>query len=105
MVYELTGPPSADVRRPVGEIAQATGREIHYVPVSIEDFAAGLDEQGVPSEWIDLLVYLFQEVLDGRNAHLADGVQRALGREPKDFADYAREAVATGVWTPTLARV
>jgi hypothetical protein len=30
---------------------------------------------------------------------LADGVQRALGRGPKDFSDYAREAAATGVWT------
>ena len=27
-----------------------------------------------------------------------DGVQRALGRERKDFADYAHEAAATGVW-------
>jgi uncharacterized protein YbjT (DUF2867 family) len=101
--YELTGPRLLTFTDAVGEIAQATGREIRYVSVSIEDFAAGLEEQAVPGEWIKLLVYLFQEVLDGRNAHLADGVQRALGREPKDFADYAREAAATGVWTPALA--
>ena len=64
----------------------ATGRETRAAPVSIEDFA-GLKEQAVPGEWIGLLVYLLEAVLDGRNAHLADGVQRALGREPKDFAD------------------
>ena len=29
---------------------------------------------------------------------LTDGVQRALGREPRDFADYARRTAATGVW-------
>jgi uncharacterized protein YbjT (DUF2867 family) len=104
-VYELTGPRLLTFSDAVGEIAQATGREIRYVPVSIEDFAAGLDEQGVSGEWIELLVYLFQEVLDGRNAHLADGVQRALGREPKDFADYARDVAATGVWTPAVSRV
>ncbi len=104
-VYELTGPRLLTFADAVGEIAQATGREIRYVPASIEDFAAGLDEQAVPDEWIQLLVYLFQEVLDGRNAHLADGVQRALGREPRDFADYARDAAATGVWTPAVARV
>jgi hypothetical protein len=46
----------------------------------------------VPDEVIDMLTYLFGEVLDGRNAHLADGVQRALGRPPRDFADYARSA-------------
>ena len=28
----------------------------------------------------------------------ADGVQRALGREPRDFADYARETASSGVW-------
>jgi hypothetical protein len=26
-------------------------------------------------------------------------VRRALGREPKDFSDYARDAAATGVWS------
>jgi uncharacterized protein YbjT (DUF2867 family) len=97
-VYELTGPRLLTFADAVGEIAQATGTEIRYVPVSVEAFAAALEEQAVPGDWIELLVYLFQEVLDGRNAHLADGVQRALGREPKDFADYAREAAATGAW-------
>ena len=33
-------------------------------------------------------------------AEIGDGVQRALGREPKDFSTYAREAAVTGVWTP-----
>ena len=102
-VYELTGPRLLTFADAVGEIAQATGREIRYAPVSFEDFAASLEEQQVPGEWIELLVYLFQEVLDGRNAHLADGVQRALGREQRDFADYARDAAATGVWHPVLA--
>jgi uncharacterized protein YbjT (DUF2867 family) len=102
--YELTGPQLLTFADAVGEIAQATGREIRYVPVSIEDFAATLEKQAVPNEWIELLVYLFQEVLDGRNAHLADGVQRALGREPRDFVDYARETAATGVWIPATPR-
>jgi hypothetical protein len=35
----------------------------------------------------------------GNKAQLSDGVQRALGRQPKDFRDYARDAAATGVWT------
>jgi uncharacterized protein YbjT (DUF2867 family) len=97
-VYELTGPRLLTFADAVGEIAQAKGTDIRYVPVSVEAFAAALEEQAVPGDWIELLVYLFQEVLDGRNAHLADGVQRALGREPKDFADYAHDAATTGVW-------
>ncbi len=37
-------------------------------------------------------------VLDGRNESHTDAVQCALGREPRDFAEYARETAATGVW-------
>ena len=40
----------------------------------------------------------FTTVLDGRNAYLVDGVQRALGRESRDFSDYARATAAAGVW-------
>ena len=55
-------------------------------------------EHGVPAQVVELLTYLFSEVVDGRNANTTAGVRLALGREPKDFADYAREAAATGVW-------
>jgi uncharacterized protein YbjT (DUF2867 family) len=97
-VYELTGPRLLTFAEAVDEIGRATGRELRYVPVSMEAFASDMAEQGVPADVVGLLRYLFTEVLDGRNATLADGVQRALGREPRDFADYAREAAATGVW-------
>jgi uncharacterized protein YbjT (DUF2867 family) len=96
-VYELTGPRLLTFAEAVAEIARATGREIRYVPVSVDHFAAAA-YQDLPGELIELLTYLFTEVLDGRNAHLADGVQRALGREPRDFRDYARDAAATGVF-------
>jgi hypothetical protein len=59
-----------------------TGREIRYVPVSVKEYSSVLVEHDVPAEFVGLLTYLFSEVLDGRNAHLTDGVQRALGREP-----------------------
>jgi uncharacterized protein YbjT (DUF2867 family) len=98
-VYELTGPRLLTFADAVGEISEATGREILYLPVSIDDFAAAA-YQDLPGEFVELLTYLFGEVLDGRNAHLADGVQRALRREPRDFSDYARDAAATGVWNP-----
>jgi uncharacterized protein YbjT (DUF2867 family) len=102
-LYELTGPRLLTFAEAVEEIAQAAGWEIRYVPVSIEEHAAAAAEQGVPADVIDALTHLFTEVLDGRNAHLTDGVQRALRREPRDFADYSRDAAATGVWNPGLA--
>jgi uncharacterized protein YbjT (DUF2867 family) len=97
-LYELTGPRLLTFAEAVGEIASAAGRKIRFVPVSVEDYISMLEEQDVPAEFVSLLTYLFSEVLDGRNAHLTDGIQRALGREPKDFADYARDVASTGLW-------
>ena len=97
-LYELTGPRSLTFAEAAAEIAEATGREIRYVPVSLEEHAAEAAEHGVPAEVVELLTYLFSEVVDGRNANTTDGVQRALGREPRDFTDYAQETAASGVW-------
>lgn len=97
-LFELTGPRLLTFADAVAEIARATGREIRYVPVSMEQYTALLTEHQVPADYAWLINYLFTEVLDGRNARLTDGVQRALGRPPRDFADYARAAAATGVW-------
>ena len=62
----------------MAEIAEATDREIQYVPVPLDAFASALSEQGVPRDLVELLTYLFDEVLDGRNAHLTDGVLPGL---------------------------
>jgi hypothetical protein len=58
---------------------RACGRELRYVQVPLDEFVAGLAQSGLPSEVTGMLEYLFGEVLDGRIAHLSDGVQRALG--------------------------
>ena len=44
----------------------------------------------MPADFVEFLTYLFSEVL-GRSAYLTDGVQRALGREPRDFAAHVLE--------------
>jgi hypothetical protein len=44
------------------------------------------------------VIYLFKTVLDGRNTPVADGVQRALDRPPRGFAEYLARTAPTGVW-------
>lgn len=61
-------------------------------------FIAGAAKQGIPSDVVEFLGYLFTEVLDGCNAYLSDGVQRALGRVPRDFSYFARNTATTGIW-------
>ncbi|MEM7329245.1 MAG: NAD(P)H-binding protein [Pseudomonadota bacterium] len=97
-VYEVTGPRLMSIANVAADLSRATGREIAYVNVPHDVFVAEVETAGAPKEVVWMLDYLFATVLDGRNASLTDGVQRALGRPPKDFADYAREVAATGVW-------
>ena len=101
-VYELTGPRLLTFAEAVDKISQVTGRAIQYTQIPHEAFAAGIAEAGLPDDIAWLLNYLFATVLDGRNASLGDGVQRALGREPRDFANFCRAAAKSGVWnTPS----
>lgn len=97
-LYELTGPRMLTFAEAVAEISAAAGREIRFVEISAADFKAGLTEQQLPAELIDLLMMLFTEVLDGRNQHVVDGVSRALGRPARDFTCYAKTVAATGIW-------
>jgi uncharacterized protein YbjT (DUF2867 family) len=97
-VYELTGPRRMTFADAVQDVAAASGRPVRLVPVSMEDFVAGATADGVPEDVVWLLRYLFTEVLDGRNAHVSDGVERALGRQARDFRDFARDAAASGAW-------
>jgi len=98
-VYELTGPRLLTFAEAVAEIAVASGRDVRFVQLSVEQYNSGLKAAQVPDTVVRLLNYLFTTVLDGRNAYLTDGVQRVLGRKPRDFAEYARATAATGVWT------
>ena len=97
-LYEVTGPRLLTFADAIGEIAGASGRRIRYKEIPAEEYASLFEKHEVPSEYVSLVMYLFTTVLDGRNESLTDGVQCALGREPRDFAEHARETAPTGVW-------
>ncbi|WP_199810234.1 MULTISPECIES: NmrA family NAD(P)-binding protein [unclassified Streptomyces] len=92
--YELSGPRLLSFDDVAAELSEVTGREIAYAPIPMEDYRAVLRENGLPEDFAEL----FTLILDGRNAHLVNGVEEVLGRPPRDFSDFAREAAATGVW-------
>jgi uncharacterized protein YbjT (DUF2867 family) len=102
-VYEVTGPRLMTFEDVAGELATATGREISFVDVPHDAFIDEVKRSGAPQDVVWMLDYLFSTVLDGRNASLTHGVQRALGRKPRDFAVYAEAVAATGAWNPALS--
>ena len=102
-IYEVTGPRLLTFADAVREIGAACGRQLRYQQVPVDAFSQGLRQAGIPETVVELTRYLFGTVLDGRNSQVTDGVRQALGRDARDFADYARSVAKTGVWVPSTA--
>lgn len=97
-LYEVTGPRLLTFEEVAGELRRACGREVRYRPITPVELERSWAELGMDPREAAFLSQLFRDVLDGRNAHLSDGVERALGRKARDFSDYVRAAAARGAW-------
>jgi hypothetical protein len=79
-------------------LTKATGRPIQHIPITFEDFHANVAASG--DDFVaDVFTAIARETLDGRNAHTTDGVERAIGRKPRDFIAFATAAASRGVWS------
>ena len=97
-LYEVTGPRLMTFAEMADALSAATGRAIRHVPISFEDFHGNVADAG--GEFVaDVFTGIARETLDGRNAHVCDGVERALGRPARDFADFAAAAASAGTWS------
>ena len=96
--YELTGPRLLTFQQAVNEIAEASGRNITFQGLSLEEYNQLLQEYQVPEDHIWLINYLFEQVLDGRNSSITSDIENILGRKAKDFSAYAKETAKTEIW-------
>lgn len=97
-VFEVTGPRLMTFSQVAEELSRATDRNVNYISLSADDFRAGLAEVAGP-EMADLFTGICTEVFAGHNQWLGDGVERALGRAPRDFNDFCQAAVTSGAWS------
>ncbi len=96
--YEVTGPRLMTFAEMAEVLSATLDRPIRHIPIAFEDFHANVAASG--GDFVaDVFTQIARETLDGRNAHTADGVERALGRKPRDFATFAKTAMAAGAWS------
>lgn len=97
-VYEVSGGEAVTMAQAVATISEAAGREIRYVPLEVEDFIAEMVEQGLSRDDAQAYADMVEPIRKGTDAYLSDGVQRALGRPPRTFAEFARSTAEEGGW-------
>ncbi len=85
--YELSGPRLLSFHDVAREAVGRHRPDHHLHPGQCRRLPCGAAAAaGEPEEFADL----FTLIVDGRNASVVHSVREALGREPKDFADYAK---------------
>ena len=95
----VTGPEKLTFEQAVKILAQGIGREIQYIPISIEEFKDGMKAAGLPDSYVWLFGYLFKEVLGNpHNQEISHDVEKVLGRRATSFEEYTQKNIATGVW-------
>lgn len=97
--YELTGPRAITMTEAVETIAAALGRPIGTRSLDTEEYREHLVNRYLSAEAAEGSSALCELIRRGEDARLSDGVQRALGRQPREFAAYVRTTAAAGLWT------
>ena len=83
--YELSGPELLTFEQAIALVGAATSRDLTFVAADTAAWADAARAE-LPPALVEQLANLFTAIRRGDNAHLDTGVQEALGRAPRTFA-------------------
>ena len=92
--YTLTGPEAITYDQIAEALSEATGRAIEYVDIPYDAARDAMLEAGLPPLLADSIVDLFVSKQAGNMSQTTDAVRALAGREPRTFAQFARENAA-----------
>jgi uncharacterized protein YbjT (DUF2867 family) len=96
-VLSLTGPRALSFPEALELIGAATGRSLQFDGTP-EAYRAEMREAGLPEDMTRGLIENFQRAAAQGDTRPTGVVEEVLGRPARDFADYAAEAAARGIW-------
>jgi uncharacterized protein YbjT (DUF2867 family) len=93
-IYTVTGPEAISFAQVAEQLGQELGREVRYVPVP--DAAAGqaMREMGLSDWLVDLSAEYARAFASGWGEITSSDFEEVVGREPRSFADFARDHAA-----------
>jgi uncharacterized protein YbjT (DUF2867 family) len=93
-VYDMTGPEALSTAEALTLLGEALGRKYTYVDVPEEAAKKAMEEMKMPLWMVDGMLELHALNKHGYATGVADGVKKALGREPRTFRQWAKDFAA-----------
>lgn len=90
-VYELTGQATHDYHEVAAAVAQATGKEIRYQPVSESAYAQALESYGLPAWFARALANMYTAVAAGKLDRTSNDFAALVGHPPRPLACLVQE--------------
>lgn len=97
-LYELTGPQALTYGQVAAVLTEAIGKPVVFRDIAPERYLAKMREQRLPEPLIEFLDGMYATMRDGVIADVSDDARTVLGREPVDFATWAKQTAAEGAW-------
>jgi uncharacterized protein YbjT (DUF2867 family) len=91
VTYTLTGPEEITFQSVAEDLSAATSRHVQFVSVPDEAARQSMIEQGLPEFVADQIVTVFGFLRQGMQEQTTGTVRALTGREPRGFADFARD--------------
>lgn len=93
--YEITGPQALPMAEVAKQISQATGRNIKYVNITLEEYRQAMLATGAPPERADGFTELWNDRRGGNAEAVVDlSTHEFFGVPPTTFAEFARRNAA-----------
>lgn len=92
--YDLTGPEALSLAQAAEKFSKVLGREIKYVPQSVEDFRKVLTQVGLPEWRVNAVCDEFRLLSEKASMHTTDTMQQILGRAPTSVEQFAQDHIA-----------
>lgn len=96
--YTLNGPEALTYDQLAASLSDALGRKIQHINIPPADLKGAMLAEGTPEIFVDRLLDLERYYREGKADRNTSDIKQVTGRDPRNFAEYARETGATGAW-------
>ncbi len=94
--HDLTGPEALTLTEVAGVLSSATGREVRYVPETIEEAFASRASYGAPDWQVEAWVSTYTAIAAGELAGVSSAVPDVLGRPARTLEQVLRAQAGDG---------